>query len=116
MVLFIGYERSGHSLVAALLDAHPNIVIADENYSSRTWQRFPTKARTRDNLYQALYTNTVQVAKEGERSSGNCHSTLGGYMYQVPNQWQGSFDEVIQVLLFTVFTDVFRHNSAADIC
>ena len=29
-VLFIGYGRSGHSLVAAILDAHPKIVIAHE--------------------------------------------------------------------------------------
>jgi len=25
---FIGYSRSGHSIIAALLDAHPNIVMA----------------------------------------------------------------------------------------
>ena len=96
--MFIGYERSGHSLVAALLDAHPNMVIADENYAFRTWERFLPKDKTRDNFFQALYTNAVQVATRGERSSDKCKSTLG-YMYRVPNQWQGSFDKVIQVLL-----------------
>ncbi|PSO51862.1 MAG: hypothetical protein BRC34_14235, partial [Cyanobacteria bacterium QH_1_48_107] len=28
--MFIGYPRSGHSLVGSLLDAHPNIIIAHE--------------------------------------------------------------------------------------
>ena len=36
-VLFIGYGRSGHSLVAAILDAHPKIVIAHEFDVSRKW-------------------------------------------------------------------------------
>ncbi len=26
--MFIGYPRSGHSLVGSLLDAHPNIIVA----------------------------------------------------------------------------------------
>ena len=30
LCLFIGYPRSGHSLIGALLDAHPNAIIADE--------------------------------------------------------------------------------------
>ena len=28
--LFVGYSRSGHSLVGALLDAHPEITIAHQ--------------------------------------------------------------------------------------
>jgi len=29
-VMFVGYPRSGHSLIGSLLDAHPNVVIAHE--------------------------------------------------------------------------------------
>ena len=29
-VLFVGYPRSGHSLIASVMDAHPDIVIAHE--------------------------------------------------------------------------------------
>ncbi len=28
--MFIGYPRSGHSLIGSLLDAHPNIIISHE--------------------------------------------------------------------------------------
>ncbi|PSP19753.1 MAG: sulfotransferase family protein [Cyanobacteria bacterium SW_5_48_44] len=34
--MFIGYPRSGHSLVGSLLDAHPNIIIAHE--LNHQWQ------------------------------------------------------------------------------
>ena len=98
VVLFIGYERSGHSLVGSLLDAHPNIVIADELHTVKTWQSFPKEDKTRNTLFQALYSNSYKMSQRGERSSKNCISTLGGYKYQVPNQWQGRFDKNIQVL------------------
>ena len=100
-LLFIGYERSGHSLVSALLDAHPNMVIADELHVLRAWQRFHPNNRTRNNLFQALYSNTVQLAKSGERSLGKCKSILGGYKYNVPNQWQGRFNGIIKVVLLS---------------
>jgi hypothetical protein len=29
-VMFIGYAHSGHSLIGALLDAHPNMIISNE--------------------------------------------------------------------------------------
>jgi hypothetical protein len=97
VVLFIGYERSGHSLIASLLDAHPNIIIADEMHSIKTWQSFPKEDKTRNNYFQALYSNSYKQAQRGERSTQNCISTLGGYKYEVPNQWQGRFDQFIQV-------------------
>ena len=100
-LLFIGYERSGHSLVSALLDAHPNMVIADEWQVLLSWQRFHPNNRTRNNLFQALYSNTVQVAKSAERSSEKCQSTLGGYKYHVANQWQGRFNGIIKVVSCT---------------
>ena len=99
MVLFIGYTRSGHSLVGSLLDAHPNIIISDELRAFDAWERFSRKDKTRDHLFQAMYTNSVQMATMGERALGNCKAKLGGYKYKVPNQWQGRFDKVIQVLL-----------------
>ena len=37
-VMFIGYPRSSHSLVAAILDAHPEIIIANEYHVLRTWE------------------------------------------------------------------------------
>jgi hypothetical protein len=29
-ILFVGYPRSGHSLIGSIMDAHPNVIIAHE--------------------------------------------------------------------------------------
>ena len=98
VLLFIGYRRSGHSLVAALLDAHPNIILADETHSIKVWRTFPDETRTRDHFFRVLYERSFKLAAKGERSSDNCDPNIG-YKYHVPNQWQGRFDNFIQVRL-----------------
>ena len=103
MVLFVGYPRSGHTLIGSLLDAHPNIIISDEMRVFLTWKRFSKKDKTRDNIFQAMYANSAGVSKFGERSSRECTSMIGGYVYKVPNQWQGRFDKVIQVLHYICY-------------
>ena len=37
--MFIGYTRSGHSLVGSLLDAHPNIIIGHELNALKLFER-----------------------------------------------------------------------------
>ena len=80
-----------------ILDAHPNIVLADEARFLTVWQTLPNKKKTRDHLFRLLYERSVKLATKGERSSGNCDGTHIGYKYHVPNQWQGHFDKAIQV-------------------
>lgn len=80
--LFLGYPRSGHSLIGALLNANPNIVIAHElgdlKYAYlgfRKWQ-----------LYYLLM-KKAELSAQKERK-------LGGYNYHVPDQWQGKFTKI----------------------
>jgi hypothetical protein len=35
-ILFVGYPRSGHSLIGSIMDAHPNIIIAHEVQQAAT--------------------------------------------------------------------------------
>lgn len=80
--MFIGYPRSGHSLVGSLLDAHPNAVIAHEQDALKD----VASEVDREELYRLLIENSRRfaLAEEGR------HWT--GYAYKVPNQWQGRFD------------------------
>lgn len=94
-VFFIGVARSGHSIVAALLDSHPHIVISDEldvfnkvlnhrqlNKSSlfnQIWYRSCTKAVTSD-------------------ASANLHSTSKGYSLAIDGLYQGSYQSYIDVI------------------
>ncbi|MEM1319712.1 MAG: sulfotransferase [Bacteroidota bacterium] len=76
-VMFVGYPRSGHSLVGSLLDAHPDIVIAHEldalHYFDQSYSQ-----------EQIFY-----LILENSRRQGQAGRSMSGYSYVVPNQWQG---------------------------
>jgi hypothetical protein len=80
--LFVGYPRSGHSLVGSLLDAHPDVVIAHE---ANALKLATADGLTRPDLFAALVESARQQA---ERPGGRRAS---GYSYVVPGQWQGRF-------------------------
>lgn len=83
---FIGYSRSGHSIVAAVLDAHPNAVIAHEQGAVQyVHARFD-----RDRLFALLLRNTQTIG----HTKGHSGRRRGGYTYDVPGQWQGRFERV----------------------
>lgn len=87
MCLFIGHPRSGHSIVGALLDAHPQIAISDELDALRY---VDIGFRARQILFLALHVSRHQ-ARNQRRKAG-----LGGtvYSYHVPGQWQGRSREL----------------------
>ena len=80
--MFIGYPRSGHSLVGSLLDAHPNAAIAHELNALECVE----KGLDREHIFQLVLENSRRVAKSGRRWEG--------YGYKVPNQWQGRFERL----------------------
>lgn len=77
--LFVGYPRSGHSLVGALLNAHRHAVIAHELNASP----LIIGGCTRDELYARLLARAYWFDLRGNRSD---------YSFQVSNQWQGRFE------------------------
>ena len=77
--MFIGYARSGHSLIGALLDAHPNMVIADQLDALE----YVHAGIGKQQLFELLLHNSQLSAARGR--------TRGGHSYDVPGQWQGRF-------------------------
>lgn len=77
--IFIGYPRSGHSLMGSLLDAHPRIAIAhQEDVLKYILGRY-----TRWQIYDRLLENS--------RRYGQINRQTLSYSYHVPEQWQGKF-------------------------
>jgi hypothetical protein len=77
--MFLGYPRSGHSLVGSLLDAHPEVVIAHELDALRLLRlRFG-----RDQLYALILANDRSFTAAGRAWTGSD--------YNVPGQWQGAY-------------------------
>jgi hypothetical protein len=80
--LFLGFPRSGHSLVGALLDAHPNVVIAHElDVLQYVYARYGKRQ-----IYALLLERARRYSAE-ERMRG-------GRVYQVPGPWTGSFEKL----------------------
>ena len=75
--LFIGYPRSGHSLVGSLLDAHPHITLAHELHALRQVRRGVPP----DALRRYIRYNAIGYAQFGRSQTG--------YSYEVPGQYQG---------------------------
>ncbi len=75
--MFIGYPRSGHSLLGSLLDAHPDAVIAHEADILRYVQ-----ARFRR-------LQVYSLALESSRRYRDKREIV--YDYTVPGQWQGRY-------------------------
>jgi hypothetical protein len=83
---FIGHGRSGGTLVGALLNAHPNIVMSNElNALRRIRIGMSEKA-----LYRVIYVVSKRQALRGSLGGG-------GYSYSVPGQSQGSHKELLVV-------------------
>ncbi|MEM7757849.1 MAG: sulfotransferase [Cyanobacteria bacterium P01_A01_bin.40] len=79
--LFLGYPRSGHSIVGALLNAHPNIIMSHEAAALK----YVYAGFSRNQVYEIIH-NKAKISADKERE-------LGGYNYYVPNQWQGRFEK-----------------------
>jgi hypothetical protein len=76
--LFIGYPRSGHSLVGAMLNAHRQAVISHELNAPVLIEN----GCTREELFSRIVARAAWFNLRGNTSN---------YRYQVPNQWQGRF-------------------------
>ena len=74
--LFVGYPRSGHSLVGALLNAHRHAVIAHELNAPP----LILAGCTRDALYARILARAYWF---------NLRRNTSNHSYQVPHQWQG---------------------------
>jgi Sulfotransferase family len=84
--MFIGYPRSGHSLVGSLLDAHPEIVISHELDALR-YVSLGVVGRLQ--LFALIL--------EQERRFHDAGAEWTGHKYSVPGQWQGRFDRILVI-------------------
>lgn len=80
--MFVGYPRSGHSIVGSMLDAHPNMVVAQELDALRCL----AAGMDRQLIFYFLMENAKRFTEQGRG--------WNDYAYGVPNQWQGRFERL----------------------
>ena len=91
-VFFVGYPRSGHSLIASVMDAHPDIVIAHEYLIFlKCALQLKVGVENKTQLFNELYKNSYISSKCGWRSDSN---TSKGYNLDVGSQWEGTFRQL----------------------
>jgi len=81
--MFIGYQRSGHSFIGALLDAHPNAVMGMEVDALDLVQ----KGYSKNQIYYCLMRNAEVFTKK----LGNIWTD---YNYAIPGQYQGKYRRI----------------------
>ena len=94
-VFFIGIGRSGHSIVASILDSHPHIVVSNELNIFEMLDTFlchgdidDDKSFILNQIWQRSYTQAMTSLKE----------TSKGYTSAIDGLYQGSYDSHVDVI------------------
>jgi hypothetical protein len=84
--LFVGHNKSGTSMLGSLLDAHPNIILADEvDALGHVYAGFK-----REQIFHVLIKGSRRELMKGRVTARR----LTPYSYLVPEQWQGRFSQL----------------------
>ena len=81
--MFIGQNKSGVSMVGALLDAHPDVIISDEADALE----YVRAGFSRSQIFHILLRQSHKEARKGRITARR----LQPYSYHVPGQWQGKY-------------------------
>ena len=93
-VFFMGHPRSGHSIVASLMDSHPHVVIShEEDLFSRIAKG--SLAPTKPEIFNAIWRNTRVTIINGKRAE-KCDQK--GYTLFVDGLYQGTYSGYINVI------------------
>jgi hypothetical protein len=87
--IFLGHVKSGGTLIGALLDAHPDAVVADEI----DVLRYLRAGFRREQIFDLLLKGSKREARKGRVTARR----LEPYSLAVPTQWQGRYD-VLRVI------------------
>ena len=96
-VFFIGWPRSGHTIIAVMMDAHPNIVMGrrfllfwDKHPVNRELLHSSNKADAKKSLFSELYHDSVYNAHPKRLSAG----AKNGYDFAMKSSHQGNFTQL----------------------
>lgn len=81
--LFIGHNKSGTSMLGALLDAHPNVILSDEVRALE----YAAAGFRREQIFHLLVRGSRREFLKGRVTARR----LTPYSYLVPGQWQGRY-------------------------
>jgi hypothetical protein len=84
--MFIGHTKSGGTLIGSLLDAHPNVILADE----ADVLAYMENGFSRHQIYHILLKISRREVLKGRVTARR----LKPYSFKVPGQWQGRYSKL----------------------
>ena len=93
-VFFIGYAKSGHSVIGSILDAHPKVIIAHEYGLFGEWLAHSKLHQNKAWLYNTLYNNSRYNSIHGKRIG----VIKRGYTLEIQNSWQGQYQDQVLII------------------
>lgn len=117
LLFFVGYPRSRHTLMASLLDAHPHMIVANENnlfYRLKNGKKYE-----RSQMFDTLIEGSKGFLKGGKGivMKGNLQNT-SHFGFWMEGYWQGSYDKYIKVIgdkTAWMNSGVFRSTTPEDV-
>ena len=103
-LLFVGYPRSGHSILGSFIDAHPHVAIAHEMMLMRIWKYLSDRQKKtgianpffKDQAY--LFNVVYQQSYWDAKSSRSEQSAKKNYTLSVDSPWQGKYNKYLSVI------------------
>ena len=95
-VFFVGHARSGHSIVGAILDSHPHIVIShEEDLFHKLVDEY--KNYNKSQVFNTLWHNSYTSARDGLRTHTGT-AKKKGYTLAIDGLYQGTYQSYIDVI------------------
>ena len=91
-VFFIGIGRSGHSIVASILDSHPHMVVSNELNLFKLLNTTPCAAEDKSFLFNQIWNKSYTQANTNLKDSSK------GYTLAIDGLYQGSYVSHIDVI------------------
>ena len=117
LCIFVGYPRSGHSLISSLLDAHPNIIIAQRPDALK----YIKHGFSMQQICYLLLEDSKGSARNGRgtwlfKQPRRLNPVpISKYSYEVPNQWQGKCQELRVIGYSAVGTSTQRFRKHPEL-
>ena len=92
-VIFIGYSRSGSSIMSSFMDAHPHMVVSYQYGVFKDWNE---NLKNKNYLFNELLWKSQKDVESGMRSDSK--SEEKNYTLHVQSLWQGKYDQYISLI------------------
>ena len=94
MLIFAGHQRSCHSIVGSIIDAHPNVIMAPKFNPFVAYFDSPEDLPTKKKMFQNFY----DAAHRSMRANGIRNRDSKGYTLAIEGLYQGTFKDKVDVI------------------